>query len=521
MVSFRLKLLITSLTAVTLTFSQLLADDLPNFEKPNVILIMADDLGPGMLGHNGQSIVATPHIDRLAQEGMSFSNYYGNPYCAPARWSLITGMHNGRKGSGPHTRGGILMDLDRKHQDPKAWNDAFMAVQKKGKEIPKNEVFLAQVAQEAGYNTAQFGKLDVGFLTWHSLLTRHGWDHYEGYYDHRRAHGFFPPYLWRNGEKFPLAGNTRIDCGKMSEQGNDPVGSGGETYSQDVFLKGMIEYIRDHKDERFFLYHSSQLPHGPVAVTKLHPDYATREDLTLSEKKYATMVRSLDDTVGRIMQELKTQGLDEKTIVFFSSDNGHETYYQNEDGQLPKRLWRQRKLADGSPSNLNDKKWRTSNGGDTFNGAGGRAGLKWCALQGGVNCPMIARWPGKIKPGSETDLLSAHYDFMATLAEITGGKMPPKKDSLSYLPTLLGKKQAPEKSHDWVFIQSSGFDTKSVLITRKGWKLVELKNGTFHLYNILKDPLELENVAEQQPEIVKDLTVIFQKQLRSPRVDLE
>lgn len=488
-------------------------------ERPNVILIMADDLGPGMLGHNGQKIVTTPHIDKLAKQGMSFSNYYGNPYCAPARWSLLTGMHNGRRGAGPHTGGGGLIKLDKANLSPEEWDAQFQAIQDRAKPVPDKERFLPQVAQKAGYSTAQFGKLDIGFLTWHSLLTRHGWDHYEGYYDHVRAHGFFPPYLWRDGEKFTLPGNTRLDCGKLREDGKDPVGSGGETYSQDIFLKGMLKYIREHKNKPFFLYHSSQLPHGPVAVTKLHPDFAERDDLTLSEKKYATMVKSLDDTVGSLMAELKELGIDKKTIVFFSSDNGHETYYQNSKGQLPKGVWRSGKLADGSRANLTDKKWRTSTEGDIFNGGGGRVGLKWCAFQGGVNCPMIVRWPGKIKPGSKSSLLSSHYDFMPTLAEITGSAMPRKKDGISYLSTLLGKKQ--RKKHDWIFIQSGGPMARSAMITRSGWKLIQLKDGTFQLYNILTDPGEHKDMAHKHPKIVNKLIPIFKKQLNSKRPDLQ
>lgn len=487
-------------------------------DHPNVILIMADDLGPGMLGHEGQKIVKTPHIDQLASEGIRFSNYYGNPYCAPARWSLLTGMHNGRKGAGPHTKGGQLKKLDSADLSEDEWNARFEVIQKKAKPVPEEERFLAQVAQAGGYKTAQFGKLDIGFLTWHSLLSRHGWDHYEGYYDHQRAHGFFPPYLWRDGKKFKLKGNTRIDCGKLSETGTDPVGSGGETYSPDVFLEGMLMFLRENRDERFFLYHPTQLPHGPVAVTKLHPDYADHPGLTLSEKKYATMVRSLDDTVGRIMQELKTLGLDEKTMVFFSSDNGHETYYQNQANQLPKRVWRSGKLADGSRSNLTDKKWRTSTEGDVFNGAGGRAGLKWCAFQGGINCPMIVRWPGRIEAGQTTGLLSSHYDFMPTLAEIGGVKTPENKDGVSYLPTLLGKKQ--KKHHDWVFVQSGGPMGRSTLITRAGWKLIQLKDHSFQLYHILKDPEERENVAAQHPELVGRLVEIFGRQLKSDRPDI-
>ena len=488
-------------------------------DKPNIILILADDLGHGMLGCNGQEIVTTPHIDRLAKEGITLTNHYGNPFCAPARWSLITGMHNGRVGSGSRVSGGKLIKLDSLNLTPEEWNQKFQAIQDRAAQVPKNEKFLAQVAQQADYHTAQFGKLDVGFLTWNSRLSRHGWDFHEGYYDHVRAHGFFPPYLWRNGKKFELTGNLKINCGKMSEKGIDPVGSGGKSYSQDFFLKGILSYIRSNKNERFFLYHPTQLPHGPVAVTKLHPDFATRQDMTLSEKKYATMVKALDDTVGVIMAELKILELDKKTIVFFTSDNGHETYYQNKAGQLPKRVWRSGKLFDGSKANFTDKKWRTSNDGDIFNGAGGLAGLKWSAFQGGVNCPMIVRWPGKITPNTKSKELCSLYDFLPTLAKLVGANIPTKKDGLSYLPTLLGKTSAIH--HDWVFIQcKNGPMGRSALITRKGWKLIQLKDNSFQLYDILNDPGEYKDLAQDNPNVVKRLSDIFWKQQNSKRPDL-
>jgi len=314
-------------------------------DRPNVILIMADDLGAGMLGCNGQKIVTTPHIDQLAAEGMSFTQYYANTYCAPSRWSLITGMHNGRRGSGSHDSGGkitALEDTTRTSGGPQAtvtqtqWDSLFSKYRKKSDKIPPREMFLAQVAQNAGYHTSEFGKLDIGFLTWPKLLERHGWDHYVGYLDHQRAHGFFPSFLWGNGKPLLLKGNSKPKAGKGREDGLDPVGSLGTTYSQDVFNQEILKYIKTHRNERFFLYHPTQLPHGPTAVKQLHPDFANRNDLTLSEKKYATMVKSLDDTVGMIMAELKKWDLDKKTIVFFCSDNGHETYYLNAKGHRPK-----------------------------------------------------------------------------------------------------------------------------------------------------------------------------------------
>ncbi|MCK5942399.1 MAG: sulfatase-like hydrolase/transferase, partial [Planctomycetes bacterium] len=254
-------------------------------DRPNVVLIMADDLGMGMLGHYGQKVVTTPNIDRLAAEGIAFTNYHGNTFCAPARASLLSGLHDGRRGVGSHTPGGFLVRLERQLadiDDPKERAehrrrryDAHIARRAAATKIPDDTLLLGQVAQLAGYRTAQFGKLDAGFLTWHERVRRHGWDHYVGYYDHVRAHCFYPPYLWKNGARLPLAGNTSADAGKRSERGREPVGEGGETYSQDVFLRELLAFLRDHArhhaDQRFFLYHSTQLPHGPVAVEALHP----------------------------------------------------------------------------------------------------------------------------------------------------------------------------------------------------------------------------------------------------------
>lgn len=487
----------------------------PQPEKPNVVLINADDLGIGMLGCYGQKLIKTPHIDRLADEGMKFSRYYGGVLCAPSRWTLMTGMHDGREGGWGFNASGLLMKMDREQTAEADYMKRFDTyVKETARPIPENEVFLAQVAQQAGYKTAQFGKLDVGFLTNHERMKRFGWDYYEGYYSHSRAHGFYPPYLWRNGEKFKLEGNQRIDCAKMSEKGDEPVGSGGETYSQHVFIKGILNFIHDHKDEPFFLYHSTQLPHGPVAIPELHPDYANRKGWSLAEKKYASMVRMLDDHVGLIMQELKSQGIDEKTIVVFTSDNGHELYY-GPKWSFPK------KRPGGEKTNLTDKKWRTSECGDIFDGAGGRAGLKRAAYQGGMQCPLIIRWPGKIKPGTESDHLSAHYDFMATMAEVLGAHLPEGKDSISYLPTLLSKPQT--QLHDFVIV-NNGFNRmgRTALIGRDGWKLVEVdrEKDDFQLYNLTEDNEERFDLAGQYPEQVAKLKAILMRELNSERPDL-
>lgn len=482
---------------------------------PNVILIFADDLGLGMLGCYGQKVVETPHIDRLASEGMRFTNYYGGVYCAPSRWTLLTGMHDGRIGGWQQTRPGLPILRDAEKITEEEYQTRLKDLKAKSHPIAPNEVFVANVAQQAGYKTAQFGKLDRGFLTWHERVKRFGWDFYEGYFDHQRCHGFYPPYLWRNGERFDLPGNTLADCGKTSEKGDEPIGYGGETYSQNVFIEGILNYLRTHKEESFFLYHPTQLPHGPVAIPELHPDFADHPTFSLAEKKYASMVKMLDDHVGLIMAELKALGIDDNTIVLFTSDNGHELYYG------PKSDYKRQQLPGGEPTNLTDKKWRTSEAGDVFDGAGGRAGLKRSGYQGGMQCPMIARWPGKIAPGMKTDLLTAHYDFLPTLADIVGVEPPKGKDGISYLPTLLGQGQQSE--HDYVIVNNQFTQMgSSAVISRDGFKLVEAerKKGVFHLYNILQDNEERHELSTGSSVKVSELKAILKRELQSQRPDL-
>ncbi len=487
----------------------------PRPDHPNVILIYADDLGIGLLGCYGQQRIKTPHIDRLAAEGMKFTNHYGSVLCAPARWSLLTGMHDGRQGGWDYTTGGLVIKRDAGEIPEDAYHAQLAEIKAHAPPIADQEVFLAQIAQQAGYRTAQFGKLDNGFVTWNERVRRYGWDFHEGYYDHVRCHGFYPPYLWRNGEKFALPGNPHPNAGKMSEKGNEPVGAGGATYSQNVFIAGILKFIREHRDEPFFLYHPTQLPHGPVAIPSIHPDFADDPALSLAEKKYASMVKMLDDHVGLIMQELKTQGIDDNTVVVFTSDNGHELYYG------PKPNYQAQRDLDGTTTNLTNHKWRTSEQGDVFDGAASRAGLKRTAYQGGMQCPLIVRWPGRIAPGQLTDHLSANYDFFATLADIVQVPVPPGKDSVSFLPTLLG--QSPTQVHDYIVIDNRFHQMgRSALIGRDGWKLVEIDRteNEFQLYRLTDDNEERHDLAAEYPRRVEAMKEILLRQLGSTRPDL-
>lgn len=479
--------------------------------KPNIIMIFADDMGPGMLSCNGQKIVQTPHIDQFAAEGISFENYYGGVFCAPARWSLLTGQHDGRVGGFQHNRAGLLIKHDQGEMTDAEFEVQLAEMKARANPIAPSDVFLAEVAREAGYDTAQFGKLDRGFLTWHERVKRFGWDYYEGLYSHVRCHGFYPPYIWRNGEKVFLDGNTDPACGKSSEDGMDlPVGKFGKTYVADYFVESMLTYIREHAaatragktDKPFFIYHPTQLPHGPLAVPAIHPDFVNDERLTLAEKKYATMVKTLDIHVGKIMAELKKQGLDENTVVFFASDNGHEMYVG------PFQDFKKQKKPTGEKYNLTDHKFRTCDN-EVFDGAGGRAGLKRSGYQGGIQCVMMARWPGQVAAGRKTKLLTAHYDFLATVADLGGVDMPAGKDGISYLPTMLGKQQTV--SHDYVVVANNiRMMGGSSLMTREGWKIIQDNmTGVFQLYNIAVDNEERNELSAQYPERVEQMKKIL------------
>lgn len=461
-------------------------------EPPNVILIYADDLGAGLLGCYGQKIIRTPNIDRLAAEGMRFTNAHGCMYCAPARASLLTGLHDSHPGAWTITKGGLLIQQDEGNMtEEQVAKQLSSAIQAK-----PDELFLAQVAQRAGYHTAQFGKLDWGFTTTPERLRRHGWDDAFGYLDHVRAHGFYPPYLWRNGMKVPLSGNTRLDAGKTKEAGYDSPEatrarrdkSGKAVYSQNEFIEALLESIEDHRDERFFIYHPTQLPHGPVDVPAVHPDFENDERLNDVQKEYASMVKMLDDHVGRIMAKLRELDLDRRTMVIFTSDNGHELYYVENKGRGRSRSYH------GEI--------------DVFKGSMDLAGLKWTNWEGGIHVPLIVRWPGHVAAGGESARLTAGYDFMPTLADLMGEEIPEGKDGVSFLPTLLGEDQA---RRDFIVVHNA--------VISGPWKLVKEKKR-FLLFNLRDDPGERNDVAAAHPDEAQRLKKIFDAEVGSPRRDL-
>ncbi len=354
--------------------------------KPNIIYIYADDLGRGLLSCHGQRHFRTPNIDRLANEGVRFERYYGCAYCAPARASLLTGRHDCHAGEWNVTRGGIYKALSDQRM---TYAEIRELIQKTGIQARPDDVFLAEVLRGAGYVTGQIGKLEWGFATTPEEMERPGWDYHYGYYDHQRCHGFYPPFLFRNGEKIDIPGNTRTDCG-AHYGGDTPEDAakrrdmtGKAVYSQDLFDAEILAFLRRHKDEPFFLWHPSQLPHGPIVVPAIDPAVAGNDALTDYEKEYASMVLRLDRTVGLILDELETLGIAENTVVFFTSDNGHEIYYESPGRTVCIGYTGGTDLAGNRVDNITTK-FYSDTCGDVFDGNDGMAGLKRCNLEGGA-----------------------------------------------------------------------------------------------------------------------------------------
>lgn len=469
-------------------------------KKPNIILIYADDLGIGLLGHEGQKIIKTPNIDQLVKEGLRFTNSYSNMLCAPARASLITGMHDCHSKKFEITPGAMYNKIsteDFSHEEIGRILESVLSP------IPEEYVFLGQVAKEADYRTTQIGKLEWGFSTTHQQMERHGWETYYGYLDHVRAHGFYPPFLFENGNLVPIEGNTLWNSGKSGEP-ETPENykerkhmEGKEQYSQNLFMDKALDFIDTNKDSPFFLYFPTQLPHGPVAVPNIHPDFLDDNRLTQIEKEYASMVKMLDDNVGEIMQKLKELNIDENTMVIFTADNGHEIYYAQK-GRIEKPYTN---IKTGERFDNIEHKYYSDLSGDVFDGNGGRAGMKRSNLQGGIQVPLIVRWPAKIEAGRTSSRLIANYDLLATLAETTGFSRTFTTDGISFYDELINQGKGEE--HEFVVYSSY---TGPTLISDEGWKIrTDLEMGVFELFYLPDDFKEEKDLSEQHPEKLKEL----------------
>jgi len=479
-------------------------------DRPNIIYILADDLGYGELGVYGQDKIETPNLDALANAGMRFTQHYsGAPVCAPARYMLLTGTHAGHA---------FIRGNDEWNDRGEVWNyravleDSTLEGQRP---IPSNTVLLPKKLKEVGYRTGMVGKWGLGAPHTESIPTKMGFDFFFGYNCQRQAHTYYPVHLYHNEQRV-FIGNDTIAPSKKLAKGDsefDPESYKNYTldaYAPDLMFDQLLYFIgdRSNQDEApFFAYWATPLPHNPIQAPKRWVDYYIKkfgeEDPYVGQRGYfphqnpragyAAMISYLDENVGKLIAFLKENDLYENTLILFSSDNG-VTYSGGTDGAY-------------------------FNSSGMFDEGYGRA--KGFVYEGGIRVPLIAQWPGRIKAQSQTDLISSQYDVMATFSEISGFELDATTDGISFAPTLLGTAQ--HKTHDFLYWEYPEYGGQ-VAIRMGKWKLIRqhLKDDlapTLELYNLEIDPQEQINVAHQFPEIVAKAASIFKEQHKNAEIE--
>jgi len=422
----------------------------PPIEKPNIIFIMADDLGYNDLGCYGQKKIMTPNIDMLADEGMRFTQAYaGSTVCAPSRCSLMTGMHNGHNRLRDNLPNGVWLRPD--------------------------DFTVAELLKQAGYKTGGIGKWSLGVPGSWGVPNYQGFDYYYGQINQNQAHFYYPDYVWENDEVVLLQKIViENEVGKL-------VGNrGGKNvfYTHDLYTQKALNFIEDNRENPFFLYLAYTIPHYSDYPVESEEHFMVPSDEPYSNKdwqqlakNYAAMITRMDKDVGRIMELLKKFGIDSNTLVIFTSDNG------------PYK---------GSPIPI-----------EFFDSNGIFRGGKRDLYEGGIRVPFIARWPGKIKPSTVSDQMIAFWDVMPTLAELAGLDAPGDIDGVSFMPTLKGKKQ---KQPEYLFWDYGHVRKTYMRALRTGnYKGIGITGKDFELYNLEDDPGETKNIADKHPDIVRKI----------------
>ena len=424
---------------------RMFADGFAAGRKPNIIFILADDLGYGDLSCYGQSRFSTPNIDRLAKEGLLFHQHYsGSTVCAPSRCSLMTGFHMGHA----YVRGN--------------------AAEGQGVPLRPEDLTVAEALQKAGYKTGLYGKWGLGMDGTPGHPNRQGFDEFFGYLNQQHAHSYYTDHLFRNETKVPL------------EKGQ---------YSHDLIMDEALGFVRRNQANPFFLYLAVTIPHASMEVPEdsIAPFRGKFDETPFAPGQhysaqptpnaaFAGMVTRLDQGVGRLLKLLTDMGLDRDTIVFFSSDNGPH----KEGGRSP----------------------------EYFKSSGPFRGIKRDLYEGGIRVPLLARWPGRIKPGTVTEHASAFWDFLPTACDIAGATKPKGLDGISMMPTLSGARQPKHDYLYWEFYEK-GFQQA----VREGkWKAVKLAPGkATELYDLENDISESRNIADAHPDVVKRLEGIMRQ----------
>lgn len=481
-----------------------------NSTSPNIIYILADDLGYGDVGAYGQIKIETPNIDALAKNGMLFTQHYsGAPVCAPARSTLLTGKHLGHS----YIRGNDEWAERGNTRDYKAViKDSTLEGQRP---FPKETITLAHLLQQAGYKTGIVGKWGLGAPNTQSIPTKMGFDYFFGYNCQRQAHTYTPVHLYENDIRYHLPNDTIAPRTGLTV-GADPYAlESYAEYTQPVYsptlaFDRLMGFVEQNKNHPFFLYWATPIPHVPLQAPKKWVDYYVEKfgdekpyyfyenengsyfPVRYPRATYAAMISYLDENIGKLVDYLKNEGLYNNTLIVFTSDNG-PTYTGGAD-----TVW--------------------FNSGGPFSSAFGRG--KGFLHEGGIRVPMIAAWPDKIKAGTTTNHISAFYDILPTVCDITGVSAPKDTDGISLLNTLTqsGQQQKHEYLY-WEFPESGG----QVAVRMGDWKLLwkDLKKGNknVELYNLETDLTEQHNIAQQHPELVAKLFEIIRKEHKTPEIE--
>jgi uncharacterized sulfatase len=427
-------------------------------DRPNIVLILADDLGYGDLGCYGQQVIKTPRLDQMAAEGMKFTQFYaGNTVCAPSRSVLMTGRHMG------HTsvRGNAgLNQMDRQS-------------------LRDEDVTVAEVLHQANYHNALIGKWGLGELRMEGHPLKQGFDYFYGYLNQQHAHNYYPEYLWRNSEKVMLRNEVQAASGDGDALDFTP---GAATkridYSHDLCMVEAIEYVREQQSSPFFLYLALTLPHANNEGSRLTgngaevPDYGiyAKEDWPDQDKGQAAMITRMDSDVGRLLDLLIELNIDENTMVFFTSDNGPHDEARHDI--------------------------------ERFKPSGSLRGIKRALYEGGIRVPAIAWMPGTVPTGTVSEHVCYAGDFLATAAEFANVSIPNGLDSISMRPTLVG---LPEEQANHEYLYWEFYEQKGRQAVRFGsWKAVRqpMLTGPVELYDLDSDLSESHDVSGEYPDIV-------------------
>lgn len=497
-----------SLLFVFLTARGLLLAQSQDHDKPNIVYILADDLGYGELGAYGQEKIESPNLDALAESGMKFTEHYsGSAVCAPARYMLMTGKHPGnayiRRNDSWASRGDVG-SFQAMFDNPNLEGN---------RPIPASTITVAEVLKEAGYTTGGFGKWGLGGPVMGGHPNDHGFDLFYGYLCQRQAHTYYPSHLWKNDQRILLA-NDLIHPHQDLPEDVDPYDPESYArfhdqpdYSAELIGIEALRFIDENQNTPFFLYLPTTIPHASVQAPQRWVDYYLEKfgdeepyvsgsyvPVRYPRATYAGMISYLDEQIGEIVDKLKELGLYENTLIMFSSDNGP----QHCCGVDPEYF------DSAAP----------------FKSTSGR--VKGSLNEGGIRMPMIASWEGVIPAGSTTDHLSAFWDVLPTLADVAGVAPPVDIDGISFLPVLRGNDRQ-QGQHDYLYWEypASGGQQAVRMGKWKGLRKNIMSEGNLEieLYNLDEDIREEHNIARQHPDITDKIREIMQTARTAPRLD--